>query len=206
MPSDYLTTENFLIFLVSSDSLGKAIGKRAVNIEKLGQLFKRRVIIIADSDDPEGFVRSFFSNIKIHEIEIRDIMGEKNIMLTVDEKDRGIAIGRNGERIKAAKVFLKKKFSATVHVRTKRSERGHGIEVGHGVEIVETKSLEEGAKESEKKEESAAEEKKESEKTKKEKSGSESKGEEKKEEKTEEAKTEEKKETEGKEEETPSST
>lgn len=121
MPSDYLSTETSIIFLVSHDSLGKAIGKQASNIRKLAVVFRKRVIIVADSDEPEGFVRNFFGNIAIHDIEIRDVMGEKNIMLTIDEKDRGIAIGRDGERIKAAKSFLKKKFNATVHIRTRRS-------------------------------------------------------------------------------------
>jgi NusA-like KH domain protein len=121
MPSDYLSTETSVIFLVGQESLGKAIGKQAANIKKLAAVFRKRVIIVADSDEPEGFVRNFFGNIAIHDIEIRDVMGEKNIMLTIDEKDRGIAIGRDGERIKAAKSFLKKKFNATVHIRTRRS-------------------------------------------------------------------------------------
>ncbi|MEW6748694.1 MAG: NusA-like transcription termination signal-binding factor [Candidatus Micrarchaeota archaeon] len=120
MPSDYLVTESSIIFLVSQDSLGKAIGKKAVNIQKLNQVFRKRVIIAADSDDPEGFVRSFFGNIPIQNIEVRDVMGEQAIMMTVDEKDRGIAIGRSGERIKAAKSFLKKKFNATLHLKTRR--------------------------------------------------------------------------------------
>ncbi len=121
MPSDYLTTESSIIFLVGQESLGKAIGKQASNIKKLAAVFRKRVIIVADSNDPEGFVRNFFGNIAIHDIEIRDVMGEKNIMMTIEEKDRGIAIGRDGERIKAAKSFLKKKFNATVHIRTRRS-------------------------------------------------------------------------------------
>lgn len=121
MPSDYLSSDGSIIFLVTSDSLGKAIGKQASNIEKLRSLFRKRVIIVADSDEPEAFVRNFFGNISIFNIEIRDVMGEKNIMLTIDEKDRGIAIGRDGERIKAAKTLLKKKFNATVHLRTRRS-------------------------------------------------------------------------------------
>lgn len=121
MPSDYLTTDGSLIFLVSPDSLGKAIGKHASNIEKLSQTFRKRVIIIADSNDPETFVRNFFGNISILNIEIREVMGEQAVMLTIEEKDRGIAIGRDGERIKAAKAFLKKKFNATVHLRTRRT-------------------------------------------------------------------------------------
>jgi transcription termination/antitermination protein NusA len=120
MPSDYLNSESSIIFLVSADSLGKAIGKKAVNIERLKVIFRKRVIIVADSDDPEMFLRNFFGNIQIFNTEIRDVMGEKYILLTIDEKDRGIAIGRDGERIKAAKVFLKKKFNATVQLKTRR--------------------------------------------------------------------------------------
>ncbi len=120
MPSDYLNTESSIIFLVSADSLGKAIGKKAANIERLKVIFRKRVIIVADSDDPEMFLRNFFGNIQIFNTEIRDVMGEKYILLTIDEKDRGIAIGRDGERIKAAKVFLKKKFNATVQLKTRR--------------------------------------------------------------------------------------
>lgn len=121
MPSDYLVTESSLIFLVTPDSLGRAIGKKASNIEKLKLVFKKRVIIIADANDPEAFLRNFFGNIQIYGMEIRDVMGEKYIIMTIDEKDRGIAIGRDGERIKAAKVFLKKKFNATVQIKTRRT-------------------------------------------------------------------------------------
>jgi len=121
MPSDYLNSETSIIFLVSAESLGKAIGKKAVNIEKLKTIFRKRVIIVADSDDPEIFLRNFFGNIHIFNTEIRDVMGEKYIILMIEEKDRGIAIGRDGERIKAAKVFLKKKFNATVQLKTRRT-------------------------------------------------------------------------------------
>lgn len=122
MPTDYVTTNSSLVFLVSQESLGKAIGKKASNIEKLKQVFRKRVIIVADSEDPEGFLRNFFGNVAIHDIESRNVMGEVAIILTVDEKDRGIAIGRDGERIKAAKTLLKKKFNATVHLRTRKAE------------------------------------------------------------------------------------
>jgi NusA-like KH domain protein len=121
MPSDYLNGETSIIFLVTADSLGKAIGKKAANIERLKVIFRKRVIIVADSDDPEIFLRNFFGNIQIYGTEIRDVMGEKYILLMIDEKDRGIAIGRDGERIKAAKVFLKKKFNATVQLKTRRT-------------------------------------------------------------------------------------
>lgn len=121
MPTDYLNTENSLIFLVDAESLGKAIGKKASNIEKLKRVFRKRVIVLADSEDPESFLRSFYGNITIHNIEVRNIMGENAILLMIDEKDRGIAIGKSGERVKAAKTLLKKKFNATLQLKTRRT-------------------------------------------------------------------------------------
>ncbi|MBI5227437.1 NusA-like transcription termination signal-binding factor [Candidatus Micrarchaeota archaeon] len=123
MPTDYLSTTNSVIFVVDPQSLGKAIGAKGANIEKLGGIFRKRVVIIGDSEQPEGFVRSFFGNIKIENIEERNVMGERVFLVTVDEKDRGIAIGREGERVKAAKTLLKKKFNATLQVRTQGGMR-----------------------------------------------------------------------------------
>lgn len=121
MPTDYIASESTLIFLVDAESLGKAIGKKAVNIEKLRRVFRKRVVVVADSDDPETFLRSFFGNVGITDVEIRDVMGEKAIIIHIAEKDRGIAIGRNGERIKAAKTMLMKKFKASLHLKTRRA-------------------------------------------------------------------------------------
>ncbi len=143
MPADFLETPNVLIFLVDMAQLGRAIGKRGINVERLKNYFKKKVVIIGDSTDVEIFVRNFFNNIEINDFEIMDIMGERNIVLTVEEKDRGIAIGREGERIKAAKEFLKRKFKATIMLKTKRS-----VATGahsRGVEYVPEKALEEDA-------------------------------------------------------------
>lgn len=145
MPSDFLETSGWLLFLVDLAQLGKAIGKKGVNVKKLAEMFRKKVVVIGDSKDPEIFVRSFFNNVGIVNIEIIDVMGEKNIVLTVNENDRGIAIGREGERIKAAKELLKKKFNATIVLRTKRSmDDGFGIQ-SRGVEIVAETTLEQGA-------------------------------------------------------------
>lgn len=121
MPKDYVNTDTMLLFIVDAPEVGKAISKEGVNIQKLKNLFRKKVSIIADSPDIESFVRQFFNNIGIVSVEIRDVMGEQAVMLTIEEKDRGIAIGKEGERIKALKILLKRKFNGTIHLRTKRS-------------------------------------------------------------------------------------
>ncbi|MFA6531021.1 MAG: KH domain-containing protein, partial [Candidatus Micrarchaeia archaeon] len=62
-----------------------------------------------------------FNNVEIVTVEVREAMGDKAVFLTIAEKDRGIAIGKSGERIKALKELLKKKFNATINMRTQRS-------------------------------------------------------------------------------------
>lgn len=120
MPSDYVEGESFLVFIVDPQSLGMAIGKKGANIKRLSNAFRKKVVIVGNSDDPEEFIRNFFKNVNILGIEERDVMGEKAMIVMLDEKDRGIAIGRNGERIKALKSFMKDKFNATVHIKTRR--------------------------------------------------------------------------------------
>lgn len=120
MPVNFVASENSLVFVVEPFKLGKAIGKKGANIEKLKSKFKKRVLIVADADEPEVFIRNFFNNIEILSIETREIMDEKAFMVLLNETDRGIAIGRDGERIKALKEFMKSKFNATVHLRTRR--------------------------------------------------------------------------------------
>lgn len=123
MPQDYMILSETILFLVDQPMLGRAIGKQGVNIPKLRKVFNKKVVIIGDSPQMDIFIRNFFNNVTIEDIELRDVMGEQAILLTVDEKDRGIAIGKAGERIKAAKEFLKKKFNATLHLKTRKSMR-----------------------------------------------------------------------------------
>lgn len=126
MPSDFINTPTMIVFLVEVQNLGKCIGKGGSTIAKLKELFKKKVVVVANAKDLEMFIRSYFSNVKIVSADIRNIMGEQNVLLVVDEKDRGIAIGREGERVKALKEILKRKFNATVQIKASRSG-GFGV-------------------------------------------------------------------------------
>jgi len=121
MPSDVVEVDQCLFFLVPKQTLGKAIGKKGCMIPKLEKKFKKKVLIFADSNDPEGFIRNFFNNVKPVQIEVRDAMGEKGIFFSIHESERGITLGKGGARIKAARKFLEKKFKAKLYLKTKRT-------------------------------------------------------------------------------------
>ena len=120
MPLEYYQGETAVFYVVDPEQLGKAIGKNATNIERLAKFFRKKVFIIPDVKEIEAFIRAFFSNLNILSIEVRNVMGENSAIVTLDEQHRGFAIGKNGERIKAAKALLKKRFNADIHLRTKK--------------------------------------------------------------------------------------
>lgn len=124
IPSDMVLIDDAIIFLVDGPSLGKAIGKKGVNIQKLRNLLRGKNVLIAkDADDAESFVRGFFNNIEILSFEVREAPGQKVIFITIPDAERGIAIGKGGMRIKAAKEFLKRKFGADLSLKTRRTEQ-----------------------------------------------------------------------------------
>ncbi len=121
IPRDMEKVGDGIVFLVDESSLGKAIGKKGANILKLKQkLNNMNVLISMDAGAPEEFLKKFFNNIDILAYELREAPGQKMIFLTIPDSQRGIAIGRAGIRVKAAKAFLKRKFGADLNLRTRR--------------------------------------------------------------------------------------
>lgn len=118
---DFEKTDYGYVFLVQRQDLGRAIGKHGSALQRVRNALKGNVFIFADSPDLEEFVRNLFNNITILNVEIREAMGEKAVFLSVPEKDRGLAIGKEGMRIKIAKQLLKRKFNSTISIKTRRS-------------------------------------------------------------------------------------
>ena len=120
IPSDMEIVGEGIVFLVDDANLGKAIGKKGANIQKLRMKLNKNVLVSKDDNEPEAFLRGFFNNIEILSFEIREAPGQKAAFITVPDSQRGIAIGRGGIRVKAAKAFLKKKFGTDLMLKTRR--------------------------------------------------------------------------------------
>jgi len=98
--------------------------KKAINLKRLRKKFNKIVVIVPKYNNPEKFTRAFFKNIRIIDIEVREAMGEKTLFLSIDEQDRGIAIGKEGSRIKTFKEFLKRLFNMSLSMKAKRVLEG----------------------------------------------------------------------------------
>ena len=116
---DCLIGENAVAFIVEQGDLGKAIGKKGANITRVRNTFARQILVFEDSADIEQFIRNLFGTIPVKSINIHEKMETKTAFVTVDEKDRGNAIGRNGDRIKIGRALLQRRFDCDLRLVSK---------------------------------------------------------------------------------------
>ncbi|MEM2138238.1 MAG: NusA-like transcription termination signal-binding factor [Candidatus Anstonellaceae archaeon] len=116
---DCLISENAVAFIVKQGDLGRAIGKKGSNITRVRQAFARQVLVFEDSDDMEQFIRNLFGAIPVKNINVHEKMESKTAFVTVDEQDRGSAIGRDGNRVKLGRQLLMRRFNCDLRLLSK---------------------------------------------------------------------------------------
>ena len=116
---DCLITDAAVSFIVKQGELGRAIGKKGANITRVRQTFARQVLVFEDSPDMEQFIRNLFGSIAVKNINVHEKSDSKIAYVTVDEQDRGNAIGRNGDRIKVGRSLLQRRFSCDLRLVSK---------------------------------------------------------------------------------------
>lgn len=102
--------DNKILYVVPEGKAGLAIGKRGVNINRLKELITKDVEIIEHSSDPAKFIKNCFHPIIIKSIVIQERRNGKIATITVDSKDKGRAIGRNGKKINKVKNLVLRFF------------------------------------------------------------------------------------------------
>ena len=114
--SDVVITEHAVVFLVARGDMGKAIGQKGSNITRVRQAFGRQVLVFEENPDMEQFLRSLFAPIPITNINVHEKMNSKTVFVTVDESNRGAAIGKGGDRIKVQRALLQRKFNCDLRL------------------------------------------------------------------------------------------
>jgi len=109
---DCIIEEESLIFTVKKGEVGLAVGKGGEKIKRFRAMTNKQVEIFEYIDDPDKFLRNALKPAQVKDIRLIDRMdGHKIAMVTVDPRDKGIAIGKNGENIKKIRFLAKRYFS-----------------------------------------------------------------------------------------------
>ena len=95
-------------FLVNNGDLGKAIGKNSINLHKLKKEFNKVVEFVEYADDLGQFIRNLFKPVEVTKMDIAD--ENRKVMLEVDPENKGLAIGKAGEKINRARTLTERYY------------------------------------------------------------------------------------------------
>ena len=112
---DCVIEEGKAIFVVKEGDMGKAIGKGGSTIDKVRKAFGMNISVVEHAESPEKFIENIFMPVKPSSLSIRD----GTAFVNIDSRDRGSAIGRNGEKIKTGKTLLERHFKMDLKLVTR---------------------------------------------------------------------------------------
>ena len=99
------------IFIVNQGQVGIAIGKGGRNIHTLERMTGKKHEIIEYSEDPVQFIKNALKPAAVREVRITEKTdGKKMAVITINPKDKGIAIGKNGKNAERLRFLAKRYF------------------------------------------------------------------------------------------------
>jgi N utilization substance protein A len=104
--------EDTIIFAVKKGEVGLAVGKGGEKIKRFRRMTNKQVEIYEYVEEPEKFIRRALKPARVKSIRLVDRVASGRIaMVDVETKDKGIAIGRNGQNIKKVRFLAKRYFN-----------------------------------------------------------------------------------------------
>jgi N utilization substance protein A len=100
-----------IIMIVKPGDTGLAIGKHGARIKMFRNMVKREVEIVESADDAVGLIKNSFSPARVKEVRVTERLDSKKVaVVTVDSRDRGVAIGREGRTAERTRLLAKRYF------------------------------------------------------------------------------------------------
>lgn len=102
---------NRIIFVIKEGDVGVAIGKRGKNIRLLENMTGKKHEIIEHSETPAQFIKNALKPARVKEIRITQRPNGKTIaVVSVNPRDKGVAIGKNGRNAERIRFLAKRYF------------------------------------------------------------------------------------------------
>ena len=108
---DCIVDDETIMFTVKKGEVGLAVGKGGEKIRRFRSMTNKQVEIYEYMNEADKFIKNALKPAKVKDIRLVDRMeGKKIAMVNVDPKDKGIAIGKNGDNIKKIRFLAKRYF------------------------------------------------------------------------------------------------
>lgn len=102
---------NRIIFVVKEGDVGVAIGRKGKNIHLLERMTGKKHEIIEHSENPAQFIKNALRPAQVKEIRITERTDGRTIaVVSVNPRDKGVAIGKNGRNAERIRFLAKRYF------------------------------------------------------------------------------------------------
>ena len=100
-----------IILIVKPGNAGRAIGRHGSRIKMMRHMVKKNIEIVESADSPTEFIKNSFAPAKVKEVRITERLDNRKIaVVTIDQRDKGIAIGKNGKTAERTRLLAKRYF------------------------------------------------------------------------------------------------
>jgi N utilization substance protein A len=100
-----------VIFIIKEGEIGMAIGKGGKKIHLLERMTGKKYEIIEYAEDIAQFIRNALKPARVQEIRVTQRPdGKKMVVISVNPRDKGVAIGKNGKNAERLRFLVKRYF------------------------------------------------------------------------------------------------
>lgn len=105
---DCIIDDGRIIYVIKAGDMGAAIGKNGDHINRVKKTVDKHIDLVEYSDEPVTFIKNAFSPVTVRTVNIVDRNNKRLAYVEVSNKDKGLAIGRNGKNIEKVKLVAKR--------------------------------------------------------------------------------------------------
>jgi N utilization substance protein A len=105
---DCIPEEERLVYVVKQGDMGLAIGKNGENINRVKKTLDKPIELVEYSEDPVTFLKNAFGPVSVSSVNIINKNGKRLAYVEVPNKEKGLAIGRNGKNIEKVKMLARR--------------------------------------------------------------------------------------------------
>jgi N utilization substance protein A len=105
---DCIPEEERLVYVVKQGDMGLAIGKNGENINRVKKVLDKPIELVEYSEDPVTFLKNAFGPVSLNSVNIMNKNGKRLAYVDVPNKEKGLAIGRNGKNIEKVKMLARR--------------------------------------------------------------------------------------------------
>ncbi len=111
-----------VMFIINKGEMGLAIGKGGSSIKNIEKLVGKPVELIEHSSDPKEFIRNSLNSKFVADVRITNKLdGTKMAVVVVDQRRKGVVVGRNGKNAEKARLLARRYFEVdNIHIVTQQ--------------------------------------------------------------------------------------